>query len=437
MITMPTYRKLWTNSHALSLMYDAVFFIVLVSLSGALLLPAMMNQTALQASVEKKREELVDETLLMFMTSRENTFEYTFAGSQIETILGQDIYLVPIIRDMISKLLGRQMMHKTYADLCTENLVSQLNIFGNHINIFLDDYHTRLVALIDTAISSYLGEKYEYNLTVVWHPIEGLPFGGEIKIGSSPPKQNTYVAKTYVSLPKNTLSDVLDAATSYIHQQIQQCVSELNAIIILIQGTYTPEQLHQALQTFNARLKTIVETTINNILFDGYIFQGKMYNGLLTAVVDYIFENIQRSLASVFDNALKELSDLTKAYTIDINELGIRFDALLIQTVEQIFSITIPPGDDGIQDIGDLTATIKTYLLDQAHLFIDTVLDVYIEQFSTQVLQIINDCIQRYVPAVGFAFSIDDLIVLVDDFFAHQVNVQRAEITFTIWGKKI
>ena len=88
---MMRQRKFVSNIYGVSVMYDAVLFIVMVSISGAVLLPALQNNIAIESSLDTHREEIVDETLLMLMTARVDTFEYVFAGSQIENILG-DLY---------------------------------------------------------------------------------------------------------------------------------------------------------------------------------------------------------------------------------------------------------------------------------------------------------------------------------------------------------
>ncbi len=49
--------------------------------------------------------------------------------------------------------------------------------------------------------SVLLGEKYRYNLTAWWHPIKGVPFGGEFSVGEQPPTKDCYVARSFFMIP--------------------------------------------------------------------------------------------------------------------------------------------------------------------------------------------------------------------------------------------
>jgi len=57
-------------------MYDAVLFIVMVSVSGVVLLPALHSDIAIESSVETHREAVVDEALNTFLVSRVDKFSY-------------------------------------------------------------------------------------------------------------------------------------------------------------------------------------------------------------------------------------------------------------------------------------------------------------------------------------------------------------------------
>ena len=162
-------RLLIKNKKALSIMHDAILFIVMVSLSSVVILPALQNDTVIRNSVEKHREEIADQTLLMLMTSRADNFGYTLAGQQIEDITKIKVdYSNPSSNDLIENLiktfLGREQKHKTYSDLCVENLVCQLNVFGNRINIFTSDFDESLKDKLKDVIGKYLGDKYKFKV---------------------------------------------------------------------------------------------------------------------------------------------------------------------------------------------------------------------------------------------------------------------------------
>jgi len=65
-------------------MYNAVLFIVMVSLSGVVLLPALQSDIAIDTSIEKHREHVADEALNTFLVSRVDKFSYKMCGDIID-----------------------------------------------------------------------------------------------------------------------------------------------------------------------------------------------------------------------------------------------------------------------------------------------------------------------------------------------------------------
>ena len=179
----------------ISMMYDAVFFIIMVSLAGVILLPVLRTDIALESSVDKHREEIVDETLHTFLVTRADSFEYRFGGNLIDEIAGHigiDNTSNGLYGSVTHWLLAHEQRHKTYATLLAEYLGCQFRlpfsfIGTNQINIFVGDFERQLSNETERFFSSLLGEKYRYNLSAWWHPVRGVPFGGEFSIGEHPP----------------------------------------------------------------------------------------------------------------------------------------------------------------------------------------------------------------------------------------------------------
>ena len=57
------------NKSAVSMMYDAVFFVVMVSLSGVVLIPALQSDVAVEGSIDKHREHVADGALNTLLVS--------------------------------------------------------------------------------------------------------------------------------------------------------------------------------------------------------------------------------------------------------------------------------------------------------------------------------------------------------------------------------
>lgn len=386
------YRSLTKNNKAISMMFDAIFFVVLVSLSGAVLLPALQGDIAINSSVDKHREEIVDESLLMVITSRDDRFEYTFAGTQINSILGGLNDDGSIIHSIIDTVLGREMHHKTYGDLLSESLASQLKFFDYRINIFTEDYDEQLKNEITNLLEDHLGDKYDFNLTVKWHPIMGLPFGGDVYIGDEPP-DNTHVAKSYLSMPDTVFSNWWKTIESYIQD-------EINAIV------YNST-------TFNDVLKSLLNTLINNTLFDGFNDPATgeiVFDSILNVSIDYVFYKIH----SVFDETIGMITESVGNFGIDFdNELY----GLLIGNIKDI------PGVGGIGDtVNGAIDDLKNHVSEYSKDFLHGILDGYINCFVEGVVNSINSVV-----------DLDLLNQQIIDFFTKHVNVLRSDIKLTIW----
>lgn len=408
-------REFVGNSRGISMMYDAVLFIVMVSLSGVVLLPALQSDIAVETSVERHREKLVDETLLMLMNTRADKFEYVFAGSQIDAIaslIGINVSDEGSLFNSITKtLLGNEQLHKTYADLCVENLASQLKVFGYRINIFTEDYDVSLNDEVTTLLQNYLGDKYGFNLTIQWHPIIGVPFGGDLAIGPHPP-DNTHVATSDISMPNTFFSTWWNKVEQYIPDQIMSIEDDWD--------NFTGDGNETK---FRGVLEELLNDTINGILFDGFDIGGDHVASVLEESVDYVFGKIEGAIDKAFGEALTMISESlgvfesVPGYT-DLSDGLARF---------LIDNITALPGIEEIINISSINIDgaldgLKTYIINETRTFLHDVLDDYIQQFIDIIMDGINSII-----------NIEEIEDEVAEFFTERINVLRAKATLTIW----
>src|SRR4030042_1512093 len=113
---MMQHKRFLDDLFGISMMYDAVFFIIMVSLAGVILLPVLRTDIALESSVDKHREELVDETLHTFLVTRADFFEYRFCGNLIDEIAGRigiDNASDGLYGSVTHWLLAHEQRHKT------------------------------------------------------------------------------------------------------------------------------------------------------------------------------------------------------------------------------------------------------------------------------------------------------------------------------------
>jgi hypothetical protein len=197
------------DSFGVSVMYDAVLFLVMVSLAGVLLLPALRSPLAVETSVAKHREEVADDALHTFLVSRADVFDYLFCGDLVNGVadsLGINTSSDGLYSVVVHWLLAHEQRHKTYATLLAEDLGCQfrvpLSVLGtNRLNLFTGAFDQQLRNDTERVLSRILGDKYAYNFTAWWHPIRGISFGGEFSVGAPPPLTDTYVSQSILSMP--------------------------------------------------------------------------------------------------------------------------------------------------------------------------------------------------------------------------------------------
>ena len=409
-------RKFLNNKFAVSLMYDAVLFITMVSLSGVVLLPALTSNIAIDASVEKHREEIVDEALLMLMTTRVDDFEYVFAGSQIDNVassVGIDTNDQDGLYNSITKqFLGKEQIHKTYIDLCVENLISQIKIFNCRVNIFTEDYDICLKNKISILLNNYMGNKYNFNLTARWLPVNGLEFGGEISIGPPPSKKDTYVAKSYVTMPTTVFSKWENSTKLFIDEQIYSIERYLK----------TNENKNYNETEFKKFIKESVNITINNIIFDGFKIGDKNYTGFLNTSLDYAFEKIQGSISDVFGNSLCRINDFLEIFETD---LGFELDKVLSDNIKFITNIDITDlNNDSQISIDDVIIGLKKFTIEQGKNKLNDIFNNSIESLSENIVQEYNSFKDVDMGLVKTSIT---------NFYNKQINVLTAEVELTIW----
>ena len=410
------YRRFKSNCFAMSIMYDAVFFITMVSISGVVLIPALTSNVAVDTSVEKHREEIVDEALLMLMTSRVDNFEYVFAGSQIDgiaSVAGVDVDDKDgLYNSITTQMLGKEQVHKTYADLCVENLVSQIKIFDCRVNIFTEDYDNALKNRLSTLLNGYLGDKYKFNISVQWHPVNGISFGGELFIGHKPPKTDTYVAKSFVTMPVTIFSEWLNDTDAFIDDQIEDVEKYLKR----------NEQKEWNQSEFKEFLTDSFNCTIHGIIFDGFDIEGKHCNGVLNASFDYFFEKIQGSLSNIFGNAMNSVNEFLDIFGLD---LGIELDNVLSDKIKGLSGVEIKDfNNDSVIDLDDIVQGLKKYIVDYAKNALNDTLNDLIENS-------VDDIVQSYDSFASV--NSDEIKTSISDFYNKQINVLRAEFKLTIW----
>ena len=147
----------------------------MVSLSGAVLIPAIQNDNAVQTTIDTHRENIAEETLLTMLVSKIDKFTYN-TGIQ-----------------------SYEQRHKTYANLIAENLA-----FQKKGGLISSDFTKKLKKEIQNCLTDFLGEKYGFSFTAKW--VVNHKILGKIEFGDTLPEKDSFLARTNIMMPINTVS---------------------------------------------------------------------------------------------------------------------------------------------------------------------------------------------------------------------------------------
>lgn len=437
------HKPLPENLFGISSMYDAVFFIIMVSLAGAILLPVLQTNIALKSSLDKHREELVDETLHTFLVTRADYFEYRFCGNLIDDVAGRigiDNTSNGLYGSLTQWLLAHEQYHKTYATLLAESLGCQFTlpftfIGTNQLNIFTGDFYRQLRNETKRFFSTRLGDKYHFNLTAWWHPLRAVHFGGDFSVGEHPPETDCYVAQSFFMMPYTPVFTVGNHTVLFTkhwlkHQLFSNDVgfgrSSIPAIANMtrILEDYTNNQ-----PPFDTRERAVRATKENlSLLIHGFLIDGivnetniTVFPGIIHTMLLYGFEKIKNITNQVAENALSEsFGESTRS--IDrlfnglnssvINSLSRSILGQLNTTLHQMFNGSFATLNEALEAC---EAAIK----DRITSILEGYLDSLLETFVSYIFDIIDTIID---------FS--DLLI---DWLFDSVSLNRAEAMLTIW----
>jgi len=411
---MRQLRTFLYDRRGISAVQDAVLFCVMVSIAGAILMPAFTSTIPRDTHVEKEREEKADEVLHQLMVCRVDKTAHLNAKPVLDAL--EDSTDMDITRGflgpVVNGLLRREQRHLTYADLCTESVACQFKVLGKRINVLTYNCTNAVKKEIQAFLSNQLGDEYLYNFTVQWYPIPGFDFGGDFSVGHSrPPDADVYAASTYAVMPPSLFTGDIGFSISSIRRYIASNVE--HAGNRYRNGTMSQEQL-------NSYLETVLLDVFNKTMWEGFDvdhdgdFDGPMETkSLVDIVLDYVFGEIRSALQLVFDESVRMVNDMI-ANGINRNFAVLSSEALT-NSIAGI-SPTLDAGDtiDGMRDT--ITAHVKEALRQ------------YVNQTFQHHIQTMAQDIVRHLDGPA-----DIVTEILNCLFRH-VDFRRARLSLSIWG---
>jgi len=439
-------EKFLKNTMGVSLMYDAVFFVVMVSLSGVVLLPALQSNIAIDTSVEKHREHVADEALNTFLVSRVDRFSYAVCGDIIDgaaegiginTSTDDGLY-----SSITNWLLAHEQIHKTHANLLAEDLGCQfrlpISVFGtNRFNIFTGDYDCQLKNETKTFFSRYLGEKYGFNFTAIWHPIKGVSFGDGLYVGDSAPNKDCHVARSYITMPYESTINLGDGYITFTkHWMKAELFAGLLGNISIIENIESVlENYTNANSSYDnfGNATGAVHENVTLLLYD-FLIEGirnsdnkTVFPGIVNITFGYGFGKIKSTVGAITEDAVNavmgEALGTVNSMLSDVVNGSIEnplFDEITRILTENFTDFVGEQVGSLIEGFDALEVAIKDNVTNTIASFIDP----YVQYFVDDVFEQIN---------TNGSVDIEGMLV---DWLFERISLNKAEVVLTVWGAR-
>ncbi|MDO8727999.1 MAG: hypothetical protein Q7J35_18255 [Candidatus Methanoperedens sp.] len=383
-----------SDARGFSTTIDVLIFLVLISIASVILLPTITGNIQVRAVMDSKSQSESSRMLATILNGRMDEFDYDVAGEELDSIAGavNDSSLYIAGKKLI---LGRELKHRTFADIAAEDAAAQWVIYQNgeriQLNFLLTNYTNGLESSMKEYLDSQIEDRYSYNLTVVWRPVVNAPVGSDVRIGDPVP-DNAFVEKSYITMPYDI---------DFSRTRVEMIVDK----------------------NFN--------TTWGNIPSTFDYLKKDTWNR--AQIEDEITREIFDSIDSTVDPAVDDLVDNTIGPVIDesqdtvsgqINNLLPENGSGLIKSINETMIGIL--GDGGIIANGSVSETFKSYLKLYAKVETRRISDNEIRAMTTQLSDMyVNDVI-----------TIEEVKESIYTEVFSRISLNRAEITLSIWEKR-
>lgn len=372
---------------------DVLLFLVLVSVSAVLLAPAMVGNTQLMALHDTSAAEHNSQVLLSLQNGRVDDFSYAVAGAQMDYLvngtLGPDAVDSGIYLTGKKLVAGREINHKTFADLASESVASQFTIYRDdgsvRLNLLTDEYRSNMDTQMQDYLDMQIGDRYNYNVSVVWRPFRDVPIGGETHMGRPVP-DTAYVESSWITMTYHT-----EYTRYYVENLIN---SELEAI---------------GLDLANASVVPREETE--------------------ELIAGHINDAINRTV----DDAVGAIVKMTIEQTIE------RAQTAINQQVDNM----VPGNNSGISDIiiDEVLAELRNdpTFIEDASLGLSEQITEYTQEVAREEVHAViagevdalaSDITDQYVSNAATVEEAKDEVL---DYVFSRIDISRARMTLALW----
>jgi hypothetical protein len=382
-----------TDTCGFSTAFDIFLFLVLVSISAVILLPSITGNIQVKSALESKSQKHSGEILLTLLNGRVDEFEYVVAGDQMDSLAGS-LNNASVYTTGKKIIAGKELKHKTFSDIAAENAAVQWVVYYNgtriQLNFLMTNYSNSSKNTMKDYLDKQIGDRYDYNFTIVWRPFTNVPIGGNSDIGEQVP-DNAYVESAYITMPQHTGLKRKDVE-NIIEQNFNK--SEFGNLSTML------EELKN-----NETMRYEIETEISN------------------RINDTINETIDGSVDLIVDEKLSPILDDSRNKMIeDVNGLLLKSEIPLNQELNDEINSTLASANI----TGTISEKLKNFLKITAKEEIQAASGEEIRSFTTELIDMY----------VNNAISPDQVKERILAEVFSRININRAQATLSIWEKR-
>jgi competence protein ComGC len=373
---------------------DIFLFLVMISISAVILLPSITGNTQIKSVVETKNQKMSGEVLLTLLNGRVDEFEYTVAGDQMDAIAGEfnnsSIYITT------KKLFaGHEIKHKTFADLAAEDAASQWVIYSGgkrlQLNFLMTNYSDSLTGTLGNYLDKQIGDRYDYNFSVVWRPVVNVPVGSDLHIGQPVPKK-AYIESTYITMPYHV---------NFTRKRVEGIID----------------------RKFNTTFGNL-STTFEELKKNG-TNRSQVEEAIYSGIFDSINETVDEAVADLVDETLGAVLDNAQGTMIQQVDNSLpESNVLLSQTVKARINETLT----------DESANIQGTMSEKLTFYFQNVTKDELQRISgTEIRSLSTELADLYVNGVITIDGARDRILT--EIFS-RISISRAQVSLAVWEKK-
>lgn len=215
------------DSSAYSTVFDALFLLVMISLSGVLLMPSLQAGGQYEAAYSTASSDMDSHLLETLLSCKLEDFDYEISPF---SVLGLELPENSVVESPVQTLFGKEQKHRTFADLTAEYLALSLMLSDSGSPVLLNplaaDYNARTSDAVAAYLDRELAGRFSYCFEAYWYPVKAFPLGSELVIGGEVP-ENAIRQSAKLSMPPCAYAPSREAVFSPVSDPVLE--NSLNA----------------------------------------------------------------------------------------------------------------------------------------------------------------------------------------------------------------